>query len=1587
MAKSKRYAPTERRSWRPNSASPEAVHSTRKQKLISVIGGGALLTILLVGLLVYIWWPSPHLRVAGLVIDELASFASPPIAFAGEDQAALKELCQTSRNSYDLLDIQQSASFSSLPDKLAKLANARDVAVLYVAAHGASLEGKPVILCSDYDPRQEAGRYPFQELVKSFNDCKAQTRLLVLDTGRLEVDLGGGMLLNEFPEMIKAEVSKPEVPANLWVIVANSFLEQSLVSRPDRRSAFNYFFCHGLRGEADKPGFGNNDSTVDLNELANYLKNQVSTWARDSTGGLLTQTPMILQGGKGVVTDIPSIYITHRLSAPEPAVAPGQTAKSSDPKAKPTVGIAAAMLSPAILLAQAGVQDAPAASPPLPPAAAANSPAGKTDGAPTTAAPSTPPTAADAQAPPSANAPGTPAAPADAKAPAASAEPAKQTTDGSTAKAPAQAKAARPPGAGESPETAAAGPPDPLATLRQELDKQRKIAEARGKRSATNRWTPADFAPHLWHAIEDRLADCEARLDAGVNFASGEAIARTGQRIGELDQLWGKIDSRQHDYMNPNLGRAHASLEANANVRAAIQARNDLLNRLPRYIRFYTNPALHRSLSDFGANLKDACDQLRELRDVMERPVADPAVKLTEADQAKVQQWFAKMGNLGISLSKIESSLEDSIVNTANEVIADSKIRGTVNRQALETRRLEALLDSQLLAGETRQSVIDALRRLEKPFNKVEPWTSVSLASDGWQRVADRGVLELKLIELVREAPSGNTKAPALSSQSDVFKRIPTAPKDIVTQCAKYTGFGMEVAKAYAQLPKAIETNAQKKPSFPYLRRAETQMHLVPGRDAEAVDKLLTRPHTNFLAELGIPEIPVKDFLTATMNLPDTNSANIPQLKLNTPEVFEPLTFMVQGTPQPLKELRAELKFDGKLLEVATLEGRSLRSGEELKTTSKSERSAEIALQVKARSPTAAPTQLALLLDSGDIHYEAKVEVLIPKQSRLELVIKGDTAKTWELPDATRSPTVVHGALRPFPNVWVDGKPKGGTNYRIWVHNSAKRKRDLKYRLVALPCEKGDLPRTAEFPWIGEPRLPSGIQTIVPEEDLSLPPEGEIPLPFAPTPKANTPPSVPAAPEGENTPPPEPGMPIEGGLIAIFRDPANSTEEWIWLEVDVLHPDEYLSEPKVIYDGETERIDVSVSPQDAADLPAEGTEITLQVPPSVTGKKVLRGVLQPERPDRIPPLYANVPAQRDLKLRIALDVDGYPRAFIYDVICSGGRGVVPRQVRNFYELQFMKPDDQELFPAIPKLPVQLLVDFPPRDEVESAYACRLLINETQTAEFFHDRRRRVWLLKPQVPGEITLQTAVDDLQVEVRTVEFKNDEVTITSELWFANLDGTSADRIERAQRTVRIDAVNPDIRASDDGRLEFRGEQEQVLLVRFRVIDTNPIKKVQVAFGQIDGVLQGPVEATQVGTDEYQALMPTVGKSAGTYQLHAQATDAAGNVCSPVRMTAYITARASPKSDTKTNDLSGTVVIGGQAARGIQMSLVGPISATTASGENGSYKFTEVPAGAYKLSAKGNFKNAQYSGGPIDVLISPPPAPPTELGPIALTK
>jgi hypothetical protein len=268
------------------------------------------------------WHPRTHLVLltgaAEARDDQL--LAAPPSEYVVEDFRAFMALDPVlDRGLFHsgpliLGNLHSREQMQQLSEPLANVASgSTDVLIVYVTAQGIadavpqsaeenaaseSSEGTAYLMCTSVDPQSpRAGRYRVRNLLDQLSASPAGVKLLIMDAGRIDYDPARGMVVNQFPRLLRKEVERTADP-RLWVLCSHSTGERSQLSPALRRSVFGYFVAEGLKGAADLDG----DLVVQLAELQRYVAVNVAAWVQESTGGNRTQSPFLAWGGGAAAT-------------------------------------------------------------------------------------------------------------------------------------------------------------------------------------------------------------------------------------------------------------------------------------------------------------------------------------------------------------------------------------------------------------------------------------------------------------------------------------------------------------------------------------------------------------------------------------------------------------------------------------------------------------------------------------------------------------------------------------------------------------------------------------------------------------------------------------------------------------------------------------------------------------------------------------------------------------------------------------------------------------------------------------------------------------------------------------------------------------------------------------------------------------------------------------------------------------------------------------------------------------------------------------------------------------------------------------
>ncbi|MHC4402040.1 MAG: hypothetical protein ACYTG0_20400, partial [Planctomycetota bacterium] len=196
----------------------------------------------------------------------------------------------------------------------------KNLVIVYLSMHGAvNGQGQPCLLPRDTNPEEPVGLdssrwLPVRGLLETLGSWRKDVnKLLILDSNRMDVNWSMGLLYNDFARQLEVLVGELKIP-NLYVL-NSAGREQIGHAAPELGgSVFGHYLWQGLKGAADSDG--NQDDTVSLDELSEYLNDRVGRWVAVNRSD--RQQPMLLRPHNGSESsDVPLVYASGEESPAE----------------------------------------------------------------------------------------------------------------------------------------------------------------------------------------------------------------------------------------------------------------------------------------------------------------------------------------------------------------------------------------------------------------------------------------------------------------------------------------------------------------------------------------------------------------------------------------------------------------------------------------------------------------------------------------------------------------------------------------------------------------------------------------------------------------------------------------------------------------------------------------------------------------------------------------------------------------------------------------------------------------------------------------------------------------------------------------------------------------------------------------------------------------------------------------------------------------------------------------------------------------------------------------------------------------------
>lgn len=316
---------------RPAPARPLPPAQRRSPRWFRIVVWTGLTLLLAAGLTVLLFAPFYHPRthltlLTGDIVAIDPTGSQPAAEYVADDLRSWLSLAEIlhanlgeSRRPLLIAGLREAEIRRSLADRWnAQAPGARDVLLVYVSAQGVAIDGQARLAAPGDNPEG----FLASNLLRQLRECRAETKLLLLDAGRVEYQPEHGLLENNFVACLQKEIAEQADPA-LWVLVSHRDGQRSHLTPGLRRSVFAHALISAFRGAAD----ANVDQALDLEELHTFVSRHVARQVNQLAADQAEQTPLLLRS-KGE-----PLAVNPRLAAiAQPTAKPAAEADNAKPQ-------------------------------------------------------------------------------------------------------------------------------------------------------------------------------------------------------------------------------------------------------------------------------------------------------------------------------------------------------------------------------------------------------------------------------------------------------------------------------------------------------------------------------------------------------------------------------------------------------------------------------------------------------------------------------------------------------------------------------------------------------------------------------------------------------------------------------------------------------------------------------------------------------------------------------------------------------------------------------------------------------------------------------------------------------------------------------------------------------------------------------------------------------------------------------------------------------------------------------------------------------------------------------------------------------
>ncbi|MDX1944489.1 MAG: hypothetical protein SFU86_03710, partial [Pirellulaceae bacterium] len=642
-------------------------------------------------------------------------------------------------------------------------------------------------------------------------------------------------------------------------------------------------------------------------------------------------------------------------------------------------------------------------------------------------------------------------------------------------------------------------------------------------------------------------------------------------------------------------------------------------------------------------------------------------------------------------------------------------------------------------------------------------------------------------------------------------------------------------------------------------------------------------------------------------------------------------------------------------------------------------RSIPLRLHIKRLAPAPRPTHLVVRVATERYVARHDVEITLPLPEAVRLFVTGTPASWTPVPGGV--------TLHPFAN--------RGTDYGLQLASGTGDERTVDVQLLpllaALPAPFPPATLSADDAKALRASLELG-PLLADAKGLLLPADGrpqklvliapEPPPPPMPEPQPGAAPPIVVVPAAAKPKP----TPLDHGLVLVITDTKDQRQIFKHLAATPQRPQRFVR-PRVNYSGERERIEISVAPIEPALLPPGGVKVSGEIvetlPPDA--ERQLDGTLTASQPAE---LYVEVPAAAGRVVNLRLAVDGYPRAFLYRVTCSGDAVDLPEDSDTVTTRITNLPKGTIYKPPVASIPVELQIDAPAaasgnpplRAEVGIDRNRDRELNGDEVVVLTTDRQVSAALTGITPQGVVQVEAQVRDWKVDVPADAVGNGRANVMARAAVGDVVAFSPPveividsrppRVSGIEiKSGRIVVIGTDVELSalaDDQQLSGIGRVEGIF-------DKERSGKFPAEVPAIPGAIQDD--------GRWHLKLPTAGLASGTYNILVRAVDRADNTGEVARASVQVLTEAEAAAASQarnTGDITGVVRYGPEPQGGLAVFLlpdagmpvggaqpkgkieVDPkaVLARTVTKSDGSFVFPKIAPGKYVVVSEGLIKN-----------------------------